>query len=324
MAARSKTSLLAAFARRDWIGPLIALLVVYAAFAIAMPDTFSSAIAIKLMLRQTVIVSLCAIGMTLVIALGGIDLSVGSVVALVTVVLARQLQSGASVAVAVLFAVVAGTAAGVLNGTLIRVLAISPFIVTLGTMGALRGLAKGWANEQKIDADPRGLEASMTMSADSVNPFAPGVWISAVLAGLIGLLLASSRFGRHVTAVGSSAAAARLAGISIGRVTIATYALMGLLAGVAGVLEFATLTVGDPTDSIGLELSVIAAVVIGGGSLAGGRGSVLGSIIGALLMTVIKSGATYAGISNWVQEILTGAIIVAAVSLDRLRASSPT
>ena len=115
------------------------------------------------------------------------------------------------------------------------------------------------------------------------------------------------------------AATARLCGVAVPRVTVVTYSIAGLLAGLAGVMEFATLTVGDPTDSIGLELEVIAAVVIGGGSLSGGQGSIAGTLLGAALMTVIKTGCTHVGVPNWVQEILTGGIIVVAVALDRLR-----
>jgi ribose transport system permease protein len=128
-----------------------------------------------------------------------------------------------------------------------------------------------------------------------------------------------TRFGRHVAAIGSSERTALLCGVRVGRVKVAVYTLAAALAGLAGVMEFATLTVGDPTDSLGLELEVIASVVIGGGSLSGGEGSILGALLGAMLMTVIKTGCTHLGLSNWVQELLTGGIIVVAVTLDRWR-----
>jgi ribose transport system permease protein len=146
-----------------------------------------------------------------------------------------------------------------------------------------------------------------------------GVFVAFGLALGAGLLLEHAVWGRHVVAIGSNARTARLCGVPVERVTVAVYALAGALTGVAGVLEFATLTVGDPTDSIGLELEAIAAVVIGGGSLSGGQGSVLGAMLGALLMTVIKTGCTHVGVPNWVQEIVTGAIIVIAMGIDRLR-----
>jgi ribose transport system permease protein len=302
------------------MGPLVALLVVYAVFASLRPDSFASAIALELMLRSTVKVALCAVGMTLVIVAAGIDLSVGSVVALCTVVVARALEAGQGPVAAALVGVGVGVLAGLANGALVSALRITPFIVTLGTMSVLRGAAKGLAREQKIDAPARGLDALMSLVPPGHPALVPvGVWIAAVAAALGATLLGYTRFGRHLVAVGSSEAAARLAGISVSRVTIAAYGLLGLLAGVAGVLEFASLTVGDPTDSIGLELAVIAAVVIGGGSLSGGRGSIAGAIVGALLMTVIATGSTHLGLATWVQEILTGAIIVVAVTFDKLR-----
>lgn len=303
---------------RPWFGPLLALGAVYVLFAILAPNTFALSANALTMARQTVVVAIVAVGMTVVMIEGGIDLSVGSTVALSTVVIAKTLEAGHSPLVAVLAGVGLGAVTGLLNGTLITRLSLMPFIVTLGTMSVLRGLAKGLANEQKIDVDASGIDGLMAMSPGA-NPFPAGVWATAALAGLGAVLLARSRFGRHLLASGSSEAAARLAGISYGKVTLITYTLLGLLAGVAGVMEFSRLTVGDPTDSIGLELSVIAAVVIGGGSLSGGQGSVMGSMFGAMLMTVIATGATYLGVANWIQQILTGVIIVTAVSLDRFR-----
>ena len=132
-------------------------------------------------------------------------------------------------------------------------------------------------------------------------------------------LRARTRFGRHVIAIGSNEQAARLCGIRVRETKVAVYAIEAMLAGVAGVMQFSRLTVGDPTVAAGLELDVIAAVVIGGGSLTGGEGSILGSLIGAMLMTEIKTGCTHAGLPMWVQEIITGTIIVVAVALDRLR-----
>jgi ribose/xylose/arabinose/galactoside ABC-type transport system permease subunit len=299
-----------------WVGPLVALVAVYAVFAFLTPDTFLRTQNFLTMGRQTVVVAICALGMTMVIVTGGIDLSTGSLVALTTVVVAKMLREGASPALAVVVALLVAAAVGAGIGTLVGRFKMMPFVVTLGAMTALRGSAKGLADEQKIDADPRGLEELLSASLA-----APGIWIAIALAVLVGCLLNFTRFGRHVFAVGSNEAAARLCGIDPARVKIAVYALSSLLAGVAGVMEFATLTVGDPTDSVGLELEVIAAVVIGGAPLTGGSGSVVGSVFGALLMTVIKTGGVHLGMPSWVQEIATGAIIVVAVALDRARSA---
>jgi ribose/xylose/arabinose/galactoside ABC-type transport system permease subunit len=307
--------------RRPSFGPLLALLAVYALFAAVTPETFARSINLLTMGRQTVVVAIAAVGMTLVMVKGGIDLSVGSAVALTTVVMARALQQGAGPVFASLLGIAVAATAGCINGALIASLRITPFIVTLGTMSILRGAAKGLAEEQKIDADPRGLEELMALvpAERSWMLLPPGVWITLVVALLAAGFLGYSRLGRQVVAIGSNVQTARLCGVAVGRVTVIVYALAGLLAGLAGMMEFSTLTVGDPTDSIGLELEVIAAVVIGGGSLSGGQGSIAGSLIGALLMTVIKTGCTHVGLPNWVQEILTGMIIVVAVGLDTLR-----
>jgi ribose transport system permease protein len=202
---------------------------------------------------------------------------------------------------------------------LITQLRVAPFVVTLGAMSVLRGVAKGIANEQKIDVDPGSLEHLLAPRPHSWMPVPPGVWIALGVAVVAAWVLSSTSFGRHVYAIGSSENAARLSGIQVARTKVIVYAVAGALSGLAGLMEFSTLTVGDPTDSIGLELEVIAAVVIGGASLSGGEGSVAGSLIGACLMTVIRTGATHVGLPNWVQEIVTGAIIVVAVSVDRLR-----
>jgi ribose transport system permease protein len=303
--------------RRPWFGPLVAVFAVYVLFAVLRPDTFARATNLVTMLRQTVVVAIAAVGMTLVIVHGGIDLSVGSAVALATVVIAKLLKAGHGPVVACLGAIAAVGAAGLTTGALVTRLRLAPFIVTLGSMSILRGLAKGLADEQKIDVDPQGLDALLAPPEHGFIP--PGVWIAIAVAALFAAVLRYTRFGRHVFAVGSNEATARLCGVEVDRVRLAVYGLMGLLAAVAGVLEFSTLTVGDPTDSIGLELEVIAAVVIGGASLSGGEGTILGSILGALLMTEIRTGGTHMGMPNWVQEIVTGGIILVAVAIDRAR-----
>lgn len=306
---------LRAMKRPAWLGPLLALLVVYAIFAILTPEhSFLRTQIFLTMARQSVVVAICALGMTLVIVTGGIDLSTGSLVALTTVVLAKLLKGGSSPAVAVLVAVAVATGIGALIGTFVGRFRLMPFVVTLGAMTVLRGSAIGLASEQKIDCDPRGLDHILEASLS-----APGVWIAVLLAALVAGVLNYTRLGRHVFAVGSNEAAARLCGIDAARVKIIVYALSSMLVGIAGVMEFSTLTVGDPTDSVGLELDVIAAVVIGGAPLAGGEGSILGSVFGALLMTVIRTGAVHMGMPSWVQHIVTGIVIFVAVAVDKAR-----
>ena len=305
--------------QKAWFAPLVALVLVYSLFAALSPETFARAQNLAVMARQTVVVAIAAVGMTLVIVHGGIDLSVGSGVALTTVVVAKALKAGAGPGTAALAGIAVAALSGLCNGLLVTRLRLAPFIVTLASMRILRGVAKGLAGEQKIDADPRGLDALTTPGGGVFALAPPGVFIALLLALACAGMLTYTRFGRHVYAVGSNEATARLAGVSVPGLRVLVYTLAAALTGVAGVMEFATLTVGDPTDSGGLELEVIAAVVIGGASLSGGVGSISGTLVGAVLMTVIKTGCTHLGLSNWVQEILTGVIIAVAVAFDRVR-----
>jgi ribose transport system permease protein len=304
-----------------WLGPLAALVFVYVLFGVLAPETFVRSANIVTMARQTVVVGIAAVGMTIVIVAGGIDLSVGSSVALATVVIARALNAGTGPFFAALAGVAVSGLAGLVVGTTIAWGRITPFVVSLGAMTILRGAAKGLAHEQKIDADARGLEGLLGVIPESVSflVFPPGVFVFLALAAAFAFVLRYSRFGRHVFAVGSNERTARLCGVRVERTKIGVYGLSGVLAGLAGVMEFATLTVGDPTDSVGLELAVIAAAVIGGASLLGGEGSIVGSVVGASLMTVIQTGSTHLGLPNWVEEVVTGVIIVTAVALDRVR-----
>ena len=302
------------------LGPFLALALVVIALSIMLPGQFTSAFNLKTIATQTVIVGLCAIGMTFVIVSGGIDLSVGSTIASASVVTARLLRDGAPAGLALLGGVAAGAIMGAANGVMITGLRIVPFIVTLGSMGLARGLAKYLAEEQKIDAPARGLDTWMAKTPDpSWLLFAPGVWLLVLLTAAAAIVLTRSVFGVHSIAVGSNEATARLCGIRVERIKRAVYTLSGVCAGLAGCLQFARLTVGDPTTALGKELDVIAAVVIGGGSLAGGSGSVVGSLVGALLMTVLANGCTLLGVPNYVQEMLVGIIIIGAVGVDRWR-----
>jgi ribose transport system permease protein len=214
-----------------------------------------------------------------------------------------------------------GALCGLLNGVLVASLRVGPFIVTLGTLLVFRGLAKGIAREQKIDAPLTWLTGLLESPGGTWQwtVLDPGVWGMLMLAILVGGLLRYTRPGRHIFAVGSNELTARLCGVPVGGVKIMVYVFGGVLTAIAGLMQFSRLTVGDPTVALGLELDVIAAVVIGGGSLAGGEGSILGTLIGALIMTTIRSGGSQMGWANWRQEIITGGIIVLAVALDRWR-----
>jgi ribose/xylose/arabinose/galactoside ABC-type transport system permease subunit len=302
----------------DSAGTLLGLILVAAIFGLLVGGQFFAPANVELMARQTAIVCTAALGMTIVIALGGIDLSVGSMISLGTVVIALLLRQGTSPIVAALGGILAVGACGLLNGLLITQLRLVPFIITLGTMLVIRGAAKGLAEERRIEAPMTWLNDLLRTQPGQLG-LPGGIWTVIVLALLVAGLLRYTRFGRHVLAIGSNERMARLCGVPIAWTKIAVYALSGLLTGVAGLLQFSKLAVGDPTVAVGLELDVIAAVIIGGGSLLGGRGSVAGTVMGAGIMAIIQVGCTQKGLASWVQQILTGAIIVAAVALDRVR-----
>ena len=322
--------LLASPGLRKKLGLVAGLALVFVLFAVLIGVTKGNQFAdidnIATMLRQTTIVALAALGMTMIIVSGGIDLSVGAIIALVTVVIAATAQAGAPPLVAAAAGIATGVACGAVNGALVTRLGVVPFIVTLGTMLVVRGLAKGIANEQKIDAPPSWLNELLARLPPSRGWMLvpPGVWLLFACALAVGGLLLYTRLGRHIFAVGSNQQAARLCGVAVNRVKLFVYTAGGFFAGLAGLMQFSRITVGDPTSASGLELNVIAAVVIGGGSLSGGEGSVVGCLIGALIMQVLQSGCSQMGWPNWVQEIVTGAIIVVAVALDRLQHRKPS
>jgi ribose transport system permease protein len=305
----------------DKFGPLLGLVFVIAVFGFLRPQTFLAWGNFEVMLLQTAVVGTAALGMTLVIISGGIDLSVGANIALSTVAIALLLGAGVSPLVAAVGGVAAGASVGFFIGSLVTRLRLTPFIVTLGMWGAVRGLAKGLAGEQMVFAPETWLNDLLTtLAVDRGGLLLPsGVWLTLVLAALVAGMLRYTRFGRHIYAIGSNEQTARLCGVRVERTKLFIYGMGGALAGTAGVLQFSYLTLGDPTTALGLELEVIAAVVIGGGSLAGGAGSVPGSLIGALIMTVVANGCTKLGLANWIQEIVTGCIIILAVALDQLR-----
>jgi ribose transport system permease protein len=306
----------------NWLGPFLGLILVLIIFS-SIPevqDRFLRISNLKSVATQSVIVALGALGMTFVIISGGIDLSAASNIALASVITAFAVNAGFSPVLALLFGVLTGGVVGLANGALITSLRLVPFIVTLGMLGIARGVAKWIAGNQKIDAPLTWVNEIMAKSPrPSWMLMAPGVWIMIFFAVAMAVILRYSVFGRHIFAIGSNEATARLCGIRISRTKILVYTIAGLFCGLSGVMEFSRLTVGDPTVAVGLELDIIAAVVIGGGSLSGGAGSILGSMIGVFIMAFLRNGCTMMGWPNYIQEIIIGAIIVAAVALDQIR-----
>jgi ribose/xylose/arabinose/galactoside ABC-type transport system permease subunit len=336
---------------------------------------------------QTAIVAVAALGMTVVIIAGGIDLSVGTAIALSATMLAwslkedialrlavgenlngvsqklkvaeddlRRAKDEASTATAIervefltrqqdvvkvasirwtpwtptlalIVGIGTGCLCGLVNGLLISYLKMVPFIVTLGTMQLYLGWAKWVADNTTVRPDLATQVPGWFADLLSIRPTALvqgmpiGVWLTLGLAILLAGILHFTVFGRYVFAIGSNEATARLCGINARKNKIAIYTLGGLFVGIAGLYQFSRLTVGNPSSGLGLELKVIASVIIGGGSLNGGRASVLGTLTGALIMSVITSGCTALGVTNPVQDMLLGVIIIIAVAVDQWRLS---
>lgn len=309
------------------LAPFAGLFVVIAIFYIyglfIKPDsTFLTGFRLALIAKQSAITGMGALGMTLIIIGGGIDLSVGSVLALASVVLALLLRDGSPAHVALGATLLVGAAAGALNAILITALRLVPFIVTLGTMLLFRGVAEQLAEQKKIQAAAPAWMASLL---DPPTPgglpfFSSGVWMVLALAWVVAAALHYTTFGRRLVATGSNEAAARLCGIPVNATKIIVYSIGGFFMALAGMFEFANLNrQGNPTSGLGIELDIIAAVVIGGGSLQGGRGSVLGSLVGAVMMTTLRSGCVFAEVPDPIQKIVIGSIIIAAVAVDQIR-----
>jgi len=305
-------------------GPLIGLIGVAVFFALltGSPDRYLSMTNLRVVLAQTVIVAIGAIGMTMIIISAGIDLSVGAVIALTSVVTALALRGGGAPWLALAAGVVCGGIIGAINGLAITKLRVVPFIATLGMLGVARGVAKYAANQQTVNVPATWInELAVTFPSRPWIVFAPGVWLTALLAAAMTIVLRNTIFGRRVFAIGSNEAAVRACGINVERAKVAIYTAAGLFFGLAGVTQMSRLRQGDPTVAVGVELDVIAAVVIGGGSLSGGEGSIPGAMIGALIMSLLRNGCQQMGWPNYVQEIIIGIIIVLAVALDRYRAA---
>jgi ribose transport system permease protein len=284
---------------------------------------------LQLILHQAAITAVVALGMLLIVISGGIDLSVGSVVALATVatmttyegVLAASGSMTQASLAGMLVGVLTGGVCGLFNGLVITRLRVSPFVTTLGMYSIARGLAFWWTNKQRMTFrgdTPAWVEALQRTESDWLV-FDPGVWSAALLAVLVALMLHCSVLGRHCYAIGSNEATARLCGVNVQRRKVMIYVLAGLLTGWGGVLMFAQIGSGDPDCGKGLELNVIAAVVIGGASLSGGRGTVVGALLGVFLLSILDSLLVFLNVSIELKNILLGVVVILNTALSRLR-----
>ena len=315
------------------LGPSLGLILVFGLFSVA--DTvrsnqmgkranFCTFSTVQKILRDSSQVGVAALGMMIIIVAGGIDLSAGASMALAATVTAWYFRAGYSPAPALAAGLLTGCLTGFVNGVLVSALRVVPFIVTLGTMTVFLGVGMILSNDTPIRAYGKAPAWVLDLQSPVPTPawlqFSTGVWVLLALSAVVGVLLYRTVFGRRVFALGSNEATARLCGINVTAVRIAVYTIAGFFVGVAGLFQFAMLSgEGDPKSGMGKELEMIAAVVIGGGSLSGGRGSVLGTLCGACLMSTIPIGCVMLSIPTARQKVIVGIIIIVAVTIDQLR-----
>lgn len=271
---------------------------------------------IRNLVRQTSVNGIIALGMTFVIISGGIDLSVGSIVGVASIVVAKLLASGMAIFPSVLIAIIVCTMLGMVNGLIIHYGKVPPFIATLGMMQAARGIVMLLSNARMI----AGLPKAFTNFSQSLMLGLPSlffVWLLVILFTFV--VTTRMIFGRNIFAYGSNVEAAKLSGINVARVTVSVYAISGLLSGLAGVLMTSRLANGIPTAGQGYEMDAIASAVVGGASLSGGSGTILGTVLGALLISIIQNGGNLLGINSFILQIIVGVLIVASVWIDQKR-----
>ncbi|SDJ38297.1 ABC transporter permease [Paenibacillus naphthalenovorans] len=306
---------------REYMGRFLAKYGIYAAFlllVIILSITSSSFLTVQNIfniLRQASISGIIAVGMTFVIIRGGIDLSVGSILAFSAVVASSFAQGDAyPLIVPVALGLLAGLLLGGINGIIISRWNVAPFIVTLGMMTAARGLTMVYTDGRPII----NLNDSYNRMGGGYVAGIPIPVLIFILVILLGIfILHITKFGRHVYAAGGNEHAARLSGVNVNYVQVAVYAISGLAAGLAGILLSSRVMTGSPVLGIGYELDAIAAVVIGGTSLAGGRGTIVGTVIGVLIIGIMNNGLDLLNVSSYYQQIVKGVIIVLAVLLDK-------
>jgi ribose transport system permease protein len=295
--------------------PFLTLIVLFVALAFASPY-FLTAANLSSVVRQTAVINTMALGMTLVIIAGGIDLSVGAILAFSGLMGTMAMQAGMPIWQGMAVGLISGMFWGFVNGFLTVRLNINPFIVTLGTLGIIRGVTLIISNGLPVHQIPPAFAFLGEGNLLGV-PFV--LWILLGCAAATHVILEHTRLGRYAFAIGSNTEAAFYTGIPVGFHTTAVYAISGLLCGLAGMIEASRLMTGQPTAGQGYELQVIAAVVIGGGSLRGGEGSVIGTLVGAFIMGLLANGSDLLGISPYLQQAIIGSIIILAVTFDELR-----
>ncbi|WP_422391068.1 ABC transporter permease [Arthrobacter sp. N1] len=300
------------FANNRVLGVIIALVITFAIFTALVPSFLSVANLLEMGV-QSAIIAIIALGMTLVIVTGGIDLSVGSIVGLVSVICAANLETWGAVPT-IIAGILLGAVLGFVNGSLSAVFSLESFVVTLATLNVYRGLAFLYTDGLPIFGLDQGFRNILSGTVGTIpNPIVLLVAVTVICY----LILNRSKLGVHLKAVGTNADASLKSGIAVKRVKVSAFVIAGGLAGLASVLLISRIGAAEPISGTGYELTVIAAVVVGGTSLMGGRASIVGTVLGALLLGSIRTGLTLLNVNPFFQLVITGLIILLAVLVDR-------
>jgi fructose transport system permease protein len=300
------------------LGPFIALLIVCAFFALR-SDRFLTGGNLSLVVQQVSVLGVLAIGQTLIILTAGIDLSCGTAMALGSIVMTKlAVDSGVPPMLAILLGILACTAIGFINGALVTGIRLPPFIVTLGTFYIAFALTHIYSNEETISNVPSAMTALGNTFTLGGTAYTYGSVVALGLFALAWFVLSQTAWGRRLYAIGDNPEATRLMGIPVRRQLLAIYMVAGVIYGIAALLLVARTNVGDPNAGQTDNLDSITAVVLGGTSLFGGRGSVIGTLIGALIVGVLRNGLVLLGVESIYQVLITGILVIAAVSVDQL------
>nr|WP_254450410.1 ABC transporter permease [Cohnella herbarum] len=294
---------------------LIAILLAAVIILSLVSDTFLTVTNLMNVLRQVSINGILAIGMTFIILTAGIDLSIGSLMAVAAVIATSIVaHDPGAVGLALIAGVAASGILGGVSGTMSAKLNVAPFVATLAMMTIARGIALIYTNGRPIVVSS---EPFKFLGQGYIGPLPVPVIIFVAVAAIMGVVLYKTKFGRYVYAIGGNENASKISGIRVGRIKIWVYVINGFLAGLAGILLSSRISSGQPNSGMGYELDAIAAVVIGGTSLFGGRGSLLGTIVGVLIIGIINNGLNLMDVSSYWQQIIKGLIIAGAVILDQ-------
>lgn len=306
---------LARLLREPLLGPVLAIIVAVAVFS-SISDSFLTSNNLSLMLQQSVVVGIMAVGQTLIILTAGIDLSVGSIAVMGTIVMAQTVGPNGPI-VALIATLIFCAVAGAINGLLVTVLRLPPFIVTLGIFTVIQAATRLAAGSQTFQVEAGVLTAlgNQVTIAGFVTTY--GVLVMFAVYAFVGYALTQTAWGRHVLAVGGNPDAARLTGIKTQRVLFSVYLIAGIVCAIAAWAALGRIPNADPNAYQNANLETITAVVIGGTSLFGGRGSVVGTLLGMLLVAVLRNGLTQANVDNLYQNIATGILVIVAVAVDQ-------